>query len=268
MILHGIEYQRPTSLNMRIMADHVTYSFLAFMKSIFHFCLGCYCGGYSQNGRSNLSSLDYMDLDVQERWLNLPFTGTLSPLLIVYFFPSHQVESWLAPSWRPFRRCCRVTSVRQCGRYTSMCTRQWTSPGVLKSELMLRLRWGIYKQWDTVITWAMLLKILTIDTHSSPSRVSYGVSIVCSKSDLCSIFVWVVLCAVASDIEPRYSSVQLCIECGAPVFSYTVTPHFPNFVSWDVRCMLIQDWWSCWLCSIIYEICLWFCYDLLCLINK
>ena len=43
-------YQRPTSLNMRILADHVTYSFLAFMKSIFHFCLGCYCG------RSNLSS--------------------------------------------------------------------------------------------------------------------------------------------------------------------------------------------------------------------
>ena len=56
MILHGIEYQRPTSLNMRILADPVTYSFLAFMKSIFHFCLGCYCGGYSQNGRSNLSS--------------------------------------------------------------------------------------------------------------------------------------------------------------------------------------------------------------------
>ena len=25
MILHGIEYQRPTSLNMRILADHVTY---------------------------------------------------------------------------------------------------------------------------------------------------------------------------------------------------------------------------------------------------
>ena len=60
MILHGIEYQRPTSLNMRIMADHVTYSFLAFMKSIFHFCLGCYCGGYSQNGRSNLSSCTYL----------------------------------------------------------------------------------------------------------------------------------------------------------------------------------------------------------------
>ena len=56
MILHGIEYQHPTSLNMRILADHVTYSFLAFMKSIFHFCLGCYCGGYSQNRRSNLSS--------------------------------------------------------------------------------------------------------------------------------------------------------------------------------------------------------------------
>ena len=65
MILHGIEYQRPTSLNMRILADHVTYSFLAFMKSIFHFCLGCYCGGYSQNGRSNLSSL-YL---VTGKWL-------------------------------------------------------------------------------------------------------------------------------------------------------------------------------------------------------
>ena len=63
MILHGIEYQRPTSLNMRILADHVTYSFLAFMKSIFHFCLGCYCGGYSQNGRSNLSSLSLLKLN-------------------------------------------------------------------------------------------------------------------------------------------------------------------------------------------------------------
>ena len=59
MILQGIEYQHPTSLNMRILADHVTYSFLAFMKSIFHFCLGCYCGGYSQNGRSNLPSFNY-----------------------------------------------------------------------------------------------------------------------------------------------------------------------------------------------------------------
>ena len=50
MVLHGIEYQRPTSLNMRILADHVTYSFLAFMKSIFHFCLGCYCGGILRTG--------------------------------------------------------------------------------------------------------------------------------------------------------------------------------------------------------------------------
>ena len=64
MILHGVEYQRPTSLNVRILADHVTYSFLAFMKSIFHFCLGCYCGGYSQNWRSNLSSL-FMDSSSQ-----------------------------------------------------------------------------------------------------------------------------------------------------------------------------------------------------------
>ena len=65
MILHGIEYQRPTSLNMRILADHVTYSFLAFMKSIFHFCLGCYCGGYSQNGRSNLSSFLYFCKEIR-----------------------------------------------------------------------------------------------------------------------------------------------------------------------------------------------------------
>ena len=35
MILHEIEYQRPTSFNMRILADHVTYSFLAFPKLIF-----------------------------------------------------------------------------------------------------------------------------------------------------------------------------------------------------------------------------------------
>ena len=80
MILHGIEYQRPTSLNMRILADHVTYSFLAFMKSIFHFCLGCYCGGYSQNGRSNLSSwflthcglvIPYGIMDLAQHWLRL-----------------------------------------------------------------------------------------------------------------------------------------------------------------------------------------------------
>ena len=64
MILHGIEYQHPISLNMRILADHVTNSFLAFMKSIFHFCLGCYCGGYSQNGRSNLSSLSCPQIDL------------------------------------------------------------------------------------------------------------------------------------------------------------------------------------------------------------
>ena len=77
MILHGIEYQRPTSLNMHILADHVTYSFLAFMKSIFHFCLGCYCGGYSQNGRSNLSSLHYfIDDSYQGSILDWSFNST------------------------------------------------------------------------------------------------------------------------------------------------------------------------------------------------
>ena len=34
-ILDGIEYQHQTSLNMRIMSDHVTWAFLAFLKSIF-----------------------------------------------------------------------------------------------------------------------------------------------------------------------------------------------------------------------------------------
>ena len=34
-ILDGIEYQHHTSLNMRIMADHVTSVFLAFLKSLF-----------------------------------------------------------------------------------------------------------------------------------------------------------------------------------------------------------------------------------------
>ena len=51
------------------MADQVTYSFLAFMKSIFHFCLGCYCGRYSQNGRSNLSSFNSLwPSDTQTIW--------------------------------------------------------------------------------------------------------------------------------------------------------------------------------------------------------
>ena len=50
MILHGIEYQRPTSLNMRLLADHVTYSFLAFMKSIFHFAWDNTAGGILRTG--------------------------------------------------------------------------------------------------------------------------------------------------------------------------------------------------------------------------
>ena len=90
MILHGIEYQRPTSLNMRILADHVTYSFLAFMKSIFHFCLGCYCGGYSQNGRSNLSSLallitHFISFEVQRR-------------LSKFYFVHNKSRSWHLPN--------------------------------------------------------------------------------------------------------------------------------------------------------------------------
>ena len=88
MILHGIEYQRPTSLNMRILADHVTYSFLAFMKSIFHFCLGCYCGGYSQNGRSNLSSF---------AWHGLSFNSMTNRKIKIYLVapitPQHHPHS-------------------------------------------------------------------------------------------------------------------------------------------------------------------------------
>ena len=85
MILHGIEYQRPTSLNMRILADHVTYSFLAFMKSIFHFYLGCYCGGYSQNGRSNLSSFK-----LTSKKSSKPALMTRSPLDSPYKGPATQ----------------------------------------------------------------------------------------------------------------------------------------------------------------------------------
>ena len=94
MILHGIEYQRPTSLNMRILADHVTYSFLAFMKSIFHFCFGCYCRGYSQNRRSNLSSLHRKS----QTWAACICQRTGPPLVQIMAchlfgvkFPSHEL---------------------------------------------------------------------------------------------------------------------------------------------------------------------------------
>ena len=50
MILHGIEYQRPTSLNMRILADHVTYSFLAFMNQFFIFAWDVTAGGILRTG--------------------------------------------------------------------------------------------------------------------------------------------------------------------------------------------------------------------------
>ena len=43
MILHGIEYQRPTSLNMRILADHVTYSFLAATKQLYKWYFPSVC---------------------------------------------------------------------------------------------------------------------------------------------------------------------------------------------------------------------------------
>ena len=100
MILHGIEYQRPTSLNMRILADHVTYSFLAFMKSIFHFCLGCYCGGYSQNGRSNLSSYHWeFEINKEYKLLyfhwhemkngNLPFLWLFHQIKLQIIIASH-----------------------------------------------------------------------------------------------------------------------------------------------------------------------------------
>ena len=110
MILHGIEYQRPTSLNMRILADHVTYSFLAFMKSIFHFCLGCYCGGYSQNGRSNLSSFTcstnfciFLISSYQKStWLNGSFTS--SPYIIILVFIDLVIIQHTEPqrNWRHF----------------------------------------------------------------------------------------------------------------------------------------------------------------------
>ena len=41
MILHGIEYQRPTSLNMRILADHVTYSSASYLIKYAHTGRSC-----------------------------------------------------------------------------------------------------------------------------------------------------------------------------------------------------------------------------------
>ena len=49
MILHGIEYQRPTSLNMRILADHVTHSFLAWSQ-FFIFAWDVTAGGILRTG--------------------------------------------------------------------------------------------------------------------------------------------------------------------------------------------------------------------------
>ena len=106
MILHGIEYQRPTSLNMRILADHVTYSFLAFMKSIFHFCLGCYCGGYSQNGRSNLSSY---------HWPTYGLVICLVPGHYSYFF-----QCWIV-------RIGHVTLLAITGYEALVCVSHYTS---------------------------------------------------------------------------------------------------------------------------------------------
>ena len=103
MILHGIEYQRPTSLNMRILADHVTYSFLAFMKSIFHFCLGCYCGGYSQNGRSNLSSwylvLSHQTKKIIDYWAVFYFYIVKSLKCVVWMWHDCIVACQTLPTW-------------------------------------------------------------------------------------------------------------------------------------------------------------------------
>ena len=103
MILHGIEYQRPTSLNMRILADHVTYSFLAFMRSIFHFCLGCYCGGYSQSGRSNLSSL--LSILTSNTtfiivYLNTPYVDSVGREVYGFqWYPENKLHMYSRPRW-------------------------------------------------------------------------------------------------------------------------------------------------------------------------
>ena len=95
MILHEIEYQRPTSLNMPILADHVTYSFLAFMKSIFRFCLGCYCGGYSQNGRSNLSSWIWCHMFVKTvRTVRLRYAFTQLVMVRSHFHCRNTVSNY------------------------------------------------------------------------------------------------------------------------------------------------------------------------------
>ena len=147
MILHGIEYQRPTSLNMRILADHVTYSFLAFMKSIFHFCLGCYCGGYSQNGRSNLSS---WPLDSWEH-ISVKFEFEF-----YHFHSGKYIWKCLLPKWQPF---CS-------GQMTFYClvTNQWNKLYFLKSS---KDKYGIVgdrwtRHYNDVITSLMVSQITSL----------------------------------------------------------------------------------------------------------
>ena len=139
MILHGIEYQRPTSLNMRILADHVTYSFLAFMKSIFHFCLGCYCGGYSQNGRSNLSSywwVSLLELIIMAVCFMTVFPCSVqTPTLMRWVFDMETGLSFLSVIIPYFRYLYNVmqllgTSLRKWGLYVcrAVCSELCGSP--------------------------------------------------------------------------------------------------------------------------------------------
>ena len=66
-------------------------------------------------------------------------------------------------------------------------------------------------QCGAIIMWLIFSKFLTVDTHSLPERVSYGVSVVYTNSDLCSASVTGVLQAISCCIGPRYKDIQLYI---------------------------------------------------------
>ena len=94
MIKHGIEYQRPTSLNMRILADHVTYSFLAFMKSkFFIFAWDVTAGGILRTG-----VLICLVLPVVRDHLSRETTKFSGRLIQVLLFMAFQCQQWYAQS--------------------------------------------------------------------------------------------------------------------------------------------------------------------------
>ena len=63
-----------------------------------------------------------------------------------------------------------------------------------------------------VITRSTFTEMITIDTHSSPARARYGVSIVTASPDLCSASVIIVLYVLSCCIRPRNNDTSLYMK--------------------------------------------------------